>query len=120
MVSLEKRRTQATAVAAGRVRERGPLLRAAARLAVDQAEDGSWRTDDDPGSIGTPATYGWPLATAMAREALRAADAARFRGRIARADRWLQGLEPRGVVAAAAVLLAAGDSADPNTLVVLV
>ena len=104
----------AAAVAGGRVRERGPLLRAAARLAEDQAEDGSWRTADDPGSIGTPATYGQPLATAVAREALRAADARRFGPRIARADRWLQALEPRAVVAAAAVLLAAGRSADPD------
>jgi hypothetical protein len=101
------------AVESGQVRDRGPLVRAARRLAEDQAGDGSWTIDDDAGSVGTPATYGRPLATFMARETLRAADPDLFRPRIARADRWLRGLEPSAVVDAAAVVLAAGASDDP-------
>ncbi len=95
----------ASAVRSGRVRDRGALARAADRLAGDQAEDGSWRVDDQ-GRVGSPATYGRPLATRMARDALRAADPDRFRPRIDRADAWLGRLDPSSVLDASTVLLA--------------
>jgi hypothetical protein len=95
----------ASAVESGRVRDRDSLARAAARLADDQAEDGSWRIDEQ-GRVGSPATYGRPLATWMARETLRAAGPARFRDRIERADAWLGRLDPLSVLDASTVLIA--------------
>ena len=85
----------AEAVAVGRVADRSSLLVAAGRLAEDQAEDGSWRLDEEE-SLGSPATYGVPLATFTALEVLRAADPerTRFRDAIERADRWLRVASP--------------------------
>ncbi len=94
----------ASAVGAGRVRDRAALARAAARLAEGQAEDGSWPVDEQ-GPVGSPATYGRPLATWMALETLRAADSARFRPRIDRAAAWLRRLEPANIPDASVLLL---------------
>jgi hypothetical protein len=102
----------AAAVEAGRVADRSALVRAADRVADDQAADGSWPIDD-AGLVGTPATYGPPLATAVARRTLHAADPARFSATIARADRWLRGRPVRNVLDASAVLLAL-DPGDPD------
>ena len=104
----------AEAVAVGRVADRSSFLRAAGRLAEDQAEDGSWRLDEEE-SLGSPATYGLPLATFTALEVLRAADpdGTRFRDAIERADRWLSRREPGSTLDAAAGLLALGSRADP-------
>ena len=97
----------ASAVDSGRVADRSSLIRAADRLAGDQAEDGSWPVEDQ-GRAGSPATYGRALATRMAAESLRGADPGRFRGSIDRAERWLGRLGPSDVVGASAVLLAGG------------
>lgn len=94
----------AAAVDAGAVADRSALARAAVRVAADQAEDGSWKIDD-LALIGSPATYGPPLATAVARGILAAADPGRFAGPIARADRWLRARPVRNVLDASAVLL---------------
>ena len=68
--------------ASGALKDRGPLERAAERLAEDQAADGSWPIEDGGGTVGSPASYGRPLATLAARDALRAADPAQLpRGR---------------------------------------
>ena len=104
----------AEAVAVGRVGDRSSLLRAAVRLAEDQAEDGSWRLDEQE-SLGSPATYGVPLATFTALRGAEGRDPAgtRFRDAIARADRWLARREPGSTLDAAAGLLALGSRADP-------
>lgn len=104
----------AEAVAVGRVGDRSSLIVAAARLAGDQAEDGSWRLDEEE-SLGSPATYGVPLATFTALEVLRAADpdGTRFGDAIGRADRWLSRREPGSTLDAAAGLLALGSRTDP-------
>jgi hypothetical protein len=88
----------------GQVKAGGPLLNAAARLAGDQAIDGSWplEGENEPGS---PATYGRFLATYLARESLRAADADRFRDHIERAGRWLLKQRVETVDDASVVLL---------------
>jgi hypothetical protein len=93
------------AVEAGRVLDREPLLRATTRLAEDQTDDGSWKVDDQD-RVGSPATYGRPLSTWIARETLRAADPARFATRIDRADAWLRRLPISSVLDASTVLLA--------------
>jgi hypothetical protein len=103
----------ADAVRAGRVRDRGPLERAARRLADDQAADGSWPLEGND-AVGSPATYGRPLLTFAAREALRAADPARYRDAIDRADRWLLRQPATNTPDATAVLSAAALSDRPE------
>ena len=95
----------ASAVESGRVKDRAPLLRAAGRLADDQAEDGSWKVDEQD-RVGSPATYGRPLATWTARETLRAADPSGYRPRIERADAWLRRQPIASVMDASTALLA--------------
>lgn len=81
-----------------------PLLVAGQLLVEQQAEDGSWSIDA-AGSVGSPATYGTPLATVMARAVLHQADPQRFGGAIAKADDWLAKFQPQRVFDAAALLL---------------
>ncbi len=103
----------ASAIDAGRVDDRSPLLRASARLADDQAEDGSWKLDDND-QVGSPATYGRSLATWVARETLRRADASKNRPQIEKADAWLRRQPVERVMDASTALLARAfdDSAE--------
>jgi len=83
---------------------KGPLTAVGRRLIKDQSADGSWRVDEaDP--VGSPATYGRPLATWLAVEALRRADSDEFAPVINRAMGWLGGVEPANAPSAAVVLL---------------
>jgi hypothetical protein len=102
----------AAAVGAGVLKARGPLERAAKRLADDQAADGSWPIEDGGGMVGSPASYGRPLATLAARDALRAADAERYRAAVARAGAWLLARPLNSTLDAAIALLAA--DAEPG------
>ena len=105
----------ASAIEAGRLTDRTPLLRAAGRLADDQAEDGSWKLDDhDP--IGSPVTYGRALATWTARETLRRADPSGHQPRIDRADGWLRRIPIESVMDASTVLLARAFDESPAGL----
>jgi hypothetical protein len=92
------------AVDSGRTESVAPLNRAAERLAVEQGSDGSWPIEDG-GTIGSPATYGRPLATALALRILRRSDAARYLPRIANAESWLRSGKIGDVVTASALLL---------------
>ncbi len=105
----------ASAIESGRVWDREPLVRAAKRLADDQGEDGSWKVDEQ-NRVGSPATYGRPLATWIAREALRAADASEYRPRIERADAWLRRQPVASVLDASVVLLARAFDDSPDGL----
>jgi len=99
----------AAALAAGATDDRDALRRAAAARARDQAADGAWLADPGgggDGDPGAPASYGRPLATLAARDALRAADPDRFRATIDRADRWLRGRPLISTLDAALALLA--------------
>jgi hypothetical protein len=102
------------AMAAGAIKDRDPLRRAADLIAHDQGEDGAWPIDP-PGSLGSPATYGRPLATVTALSILRAADPRRHEAAIARAEQWLRSLPVRDALEAASVIfgLAAGRSDGP-------
>ncbi|TDI35823.1 MAG: hypothetical protein E2P02_27100 [Acidobacteria bacterium] len=91
------------AIDVGLVEDESTLDRAAALVASDQKPDGSWKLDVSA-SIGSPATYGTFLATAVARRVLAAADAKRFAGELEGADRFLRDVEVKTVLAAAAVL----------------
>src|SRR5262245_21730 len=100
-----------SAAESGSIPDRQPLRRAATLLADEQDADGSWLSDA-VGALGSPATYGRPLATWIARDTLRAADHKRFARNIEKADQWLQQLEINNIMDAATVLLASADSDD--------
>jgi hypothetical protein len=104
--------TLATAVRTQAIRDRGVLLRAAERLALDQAGDGSWPLEGGD-SLGSPAAYSRPLATYLARESLAATDPVRFRAAVARADTWLSTREIVTITDAAVGLLAAAGMDAP-------
>ncbi len=99
------------AMRAARVDRAGPVAAAAALVASDQREDGSWRLDAS-GSIGSPATYGTTLATWAALRTLRGAADERFAAPIAAAERWLRENEVKTVLDAAAVVLGLGPATD--------
>jgi hypothetical protein len=80
--------TLATAVTTGWIHDRAVLVRAAELLALDQADDGSWPLEGED-ATGSPATYGRPLATLLARDFLLSADSRQFRTAIDRASDWL-------------------------------
>lgn len=111
LARLQFASTLDAAVGAGRIADRAPLRRAAELLAKDQAEDGSWPIDD-AAPVGSPATYGPHLATALAIRTLRRTDGTTFRESIARAEHWLQEHPPRNVPEAAALLLALNKDED--------
>ena len=93
------------------------VVQAADLLAMDQAEDGSWPIDEAT-AVGSPATYGPPLATAVAIRALRRADAKRFRGAISRAESWLRRRPIENVQDASALLLAiTGEAASDRKVI---
>jgi Squalene-hopene cyclase C-terminal domain len=96
-----------TAVATRWIEDRSILLRAAEVLALDQAADGSWPLEGEEGT-GSPATYGRPLATVLARDTLISADSRRFRAAIARANGWLSRQEILTIADASVCLLADG------------
>ena len=95
----------ASALEAGRVKDRESLMRASVKLAEDQDEDGSWKVDEE-NRVGSPATYGRPLATWFAREVLRTTDPVKYRTRVDRADVWLRQQPVFSVMDASTVLLA--------------
>jgi hypothetical protein len=92
--------------------DRSALEQAAASLLPYQETDGSWQVDREA-DAASPVTYGPVLATWMVRRTLAAADAARYRDAISRADAWLRGVTPATVPDAAALLMA---SARPESL----
>ena len=92
---------------------RDALAPAAKLVASDQKPNGSWQLDPS-NSLGSPTTYGTPLATWAARRALVAADASGYRAQIEKAEAWMRALKPRDTPDLAAVTLTfpAGPEAD--------
>ena len=105
------------AMAAGIIKDRQPLLDAAEGLVKDQGPAGFWPVEQEA-DVGSPATYGTPLATFMAIRTLRQADAARFRPAIEKAEKWMSKLRVEAIVDCAAVLWAFAGSDDPSTIAV--
>jgi hypothetical protein len=96
---------------AGLVKDNGALAHAGHLVAGMQDRDGSWQVAaDEP--VGSPATHGTTLATALARRTLHRAGARRFRDSIAKADAWLRKAPIDTTLDAAAVLLALGKADD--------
>lgn len=100
------------AVEAGQVKAPEPLRQAARKLMNDQSANGSWPIDA-AGTVGSPATWGTPLATWMALQTLRKADLSDAQETIQKAERWLQQTKPDNVLTAATLVLAfARDSSE--------
>lgn len=93
----------ASAVAAGQVTGRRGLIRAAERVASDQDDDGAFLLEGGA-LLGSPTTYGRALATRVLRDTLRAADPARFRVAIDKAERWLVAAPVESLLDASAIL----------------
>lgn len=112
LAQIEFTAATVAAVESGRIADPDRSIRttAALRLAATQGGDGSWPIDDG-GRVGSPATYGRPLATAMAIRSLWAIDPGTHREAIGRGEAWLRRLEPRDVVAASARRWALADDA---------
>jgi squalene cyclase len=92
----------AAAVESGSESHRHALRRAADRLAADQVADGSWPVQDE--ALGSPATYGRGLATALSARVLAQADPERYAAPIARARHWVRSRRIASVIDAAAIL----------------
>ncbi|MFO0907471.1 MAG: hypothetical protein U0794_03780 [Isosphaeraceae bacterium] len=103
-----------SAIAAKATTDRPALLAAARRLAADQHADGSWPVAGDSGTVGSPAGYGRPLATLVARDVLRSADPTGQASSIARADRWLDARPLASVMDASIALLAQAGRPQPE------
>ncbi len=99
----------ADATTSGLIGNPEPLHSAAKLLAELQRTDGSWPADAE-GTLGSPITYGQPLASAMAIRTLFAASAKDFATHIESGQRWFVNREPRGILDAAATLLALSDT----------
>lgn len=101
-----------SAIEAGQLKDPAPLRLAARKLVNDQSADGSWSIDA-AGTIGSPATWGTPLATWMGLQTLRKANRPYARGPIQKAERWLERAKPNNVLTAATLVLAlAHDSGE--------
>ncbi len=101
------------AFGAGLIEDREILIQAAESLLPYQRADGSWQLDVEA-VVGSPATYGTPLATYMARRILEKTDASRFQSPIARADDWLLETQVKTMLDAAAVMMALADRPQPK------
>jgi hypothetical protein len=110
LARLQFAATLAEAAEARRVPHR-VLVEAAAGVAALQGADGAWQVVPED-TLGSPATHGTALATALARTTLQRADARRYREAIARADAWLRKARVETVLDAAAVLLGLGTAKD--------
>lgn len=92
-----------------------PALEAASELVAElQQADGSWQTDAE-GTIGSPVTYGKPLATYFATGVLGAADAVRYRDAIDKSRQWFKNHPPQNILSAAATLLALRNGTDEKS-----
>jgi len=95
------------------LKDTGALAKAAALVAEMQLADGSWESDA-PGNIGSPATYGRHLATALAARVLSQSDPAKHQEAIAKARLWFEKTPAKSVLDAAATLLALAGSTVPS------
>jgi len=99
------------AIEAGFVKDRRLLAQAARRLVADQGDDGAWHIDAG-NALGSPATYGTPLATFMALRTLKAAKLPETITAIQKAESRLNQVSPTNVHTAAVLLLASANRAD--------
>lgn len=90
---------------------RQALEQAAELVVSDQRANGSWGISVTS-NVGTPAGYGSPLATAIARGVLRRVSTASAREAVTRADTWFRTFAPEAVLEASAAVLGLDNAAD--------
>jgi hypothetical protein len=91
-----------TAFQTGHIKDEQALSTAAALVGADQGQDGSWPVEPS-NPVGSPATYGTPLATYIAAQIVRSAPFGRSM-RYQSLRNWFGGLKPSNVPDAAALL----------------
>ena len=100
----------------GYVTDRKPLEEAANKITGAQSPDGSWKIDAGS-ALGSPATYGAPLATYMALRILKKAALPGAGKAVDRGAKWLQQASANNVLTAAVLLLSStsvADMSDPS------
>jgi hypothetical protein len=100
-----------SAVEAGEVKNLTPLRQAARKLLREQDTDGCWKIDAG-NTLGSPTTWGTPLATWMALRVLQKADLADTKPAQQKAYQALAQMQPNNVATAATLLLAVANEAD--------
>jgi hypothetical protein len=88
----------------GYVTNRRALQEAAKKIVEGQGVDGAWQIDLG-NTLGSPATYGTPLATYMALSVLKKSGSPEAADAIRRAERWMREASPENVLTAATLLL---------------
>lgn len=99
---------------AGQVKDRQPLELAARKLIAEQAADGAWRIEPDS-ALGSPATWGTTLTTAMALKVLQVEGSDKSIEASWRARAWLSGVKPNSVLTAATLIMATSGMLDSAT-----
>lgn len=98
-------------VETGQIRDRAPLNQAAQKLVAEQDSDGTWKIDAG-NTLGSPATWGTPMATWMGWRVLQQVPQAKAaRDNAARA---LLAMQPKNVPTAATLLLFFTERNDPR------
>jgi len=103
LANVEFGASLSSAIDANVIQSRAALVQAAARIAADQDESGAWPIDRG-NPVGSPATYGTPLATYLAMRTLT--EAGGYTQHIARAKSFLRTVSLNNTSAAATILLA--------------
>jgi hypothetical protein len=102
------------AVEAGQVKNSESSKQAAAKLLAEQGADGAWHIEPEQ-SLGSPATWGTPLATFITLKTLKQIATPETVEPIRRAERWLTQTAPNNVLTAATLLLATTGSTTGET-----
>ncbi len=89
------------------LKDRRALETAGDSVAALQGDDGVWAVEPRE-EIGSPATWGTYLATALTSRAVESLDARRWDGAVARSRAWLRQAPVRNVFEAAAVVIGLG------------
>ncbi|MBL8234375.1 MAG: terpene cyclase/mutase family protein [Bryobacterales bacterium] len=97
----------AEAVERGLIADRAPLEQSARELVRLQNDDGSWTVEDEA-NVGSPATYGSPLATYAVLRVLKVANSKDFAEARERSGKWMSAGRSAATVDRAARVLSAG------------
>lgn len=95
----------ATAIDTGHTHKTKALAEAVKRVLSQQAADGSWPIDAK-NTLGSPATYGAPLATHTAIKVLKRSDTVEAKTAVMKAEQWLRTVPVNSVFNAAALFIA--------------
>jgi hypothetical protein len=100
-----------TAIDTGHTRKTEALAEAVKRVLSQQTADGSWPIDAK-NTLGSPATYGAPLATHAAIKILKRSDSAEAKAAVTKAEQWLRTVQVNSVFNAAVLSIALKDDAS--------